>query len=124
MDRGMFSSGLAVFFATLGSAVGLGNIWKFPYLTGQYGGGAFLLVYLLCIIFVGLPVMLSEFYLGRKSRKGAVGAFATLAPGTGGKFIGKMGVASSYLIMFFYENKNFFSNYLHCCHINAFCYFL
>lgn len=87
----MFSSGLAVFFATLGSAVGLGNIWKFPYLTGQFGGGAFLLVYLLCIIFVGLPVMLSEFYLGRKSRKGAVGAFATLAPGTGGKFIGKMG---------------------------------
>ena len=103
MDRGMFSSGLAVFFATLGSAVGLGNIWKFPYLTGQFGGGAFLLVYLLCIIFVGLPVMLSEFYLGRKSRKGAVGAFATLAPGTGGKFIGKMGVASSYLIMFFYS---------------------
>ena len=103
MDRGMFSSGLAVFFATLGSAVGLGNIWKFPYLTGQFGGGAFLMVYLLCIVFVGLPVMLSEFYLGRKSRKGAVGAFATLAPGTGGKFIGKMGVASSYLIMFFYS---------------------
>ena len=45
MERGTFSSGLAVFFATLGSAVGLGNIWKFPYLTGQYGGGAFLLVY-------------------------------------------------------------------------------
>ena len=103
MDRGMFSSGLAVFFATLGSAVGLGNIWKFPYLTGQYGGGAFLLVYLLCIIFVGLPVMLSEFYLGRKTRMGAVGAFKKIAPGTPWKHIGTMGVASSYLIMFFYS---------------------
>lgn len=103
MDRGMFSSGLAVFFATLGSAVGLGNIWKFPYLTGQYGGGAFLLVYLLCIIFVGLPVMLSEFYLGRKTRMGAVGAFKKIAPGTPWKSIGTMGVASSYLIMFFYS---------------------
>lgn len=55
--RETFSSGLAVFFATLGSAVGLGNIWKFPYLTGQNGGGAFLLVYFFCILFVGLPII-------------------------------------------------------------------
>lgn len=99
----MFSSGLAVFFATLGSAVGLGNIWKFPYLTGQFGGGAFLLVYLVCIIFVGLPVMLSEFYIGRKTRLNAVGAIERLAPGKAWKHIGTMGVASSYLIMFFYS---------------------
>jgi NSS family neurotransmitter:Na+ symporter len=91
------------FFATLGSAVGLGNIWKFPYLTGQYGGGAFLLVYFLCIIFVGLPVMLSEFFIGRSTRKGAVGAFEKIAPYTSWKNIGKMGVAASYLIMFFYS---------------------
>ncbi len=103
MERGTFSSGLAVFFATLGSAVGLGNIWKFPYLTGQYGGGAFLLVYFLCIIFVGLPVMLSEFFIGRSTRKGAVGAFEKIAPDTSWKNIGKMGVAASYLIMFFYS---------------------
>lgn len=103
MDRGMFSSGLAVFFATLGSAVGLGNIWKFPYLTGQFGGGAFLLVYLVCIIFVGLPVMLSEFYIGRKTRLNAVGAIESLSPGKAWKHIGTMGVASSYLIMFFYS---------------------
>ena len=99
-----FSSGLAVFFATLGSAVGLGNIWKFPYLTGKYGGGAFLLVYLLCIIFVGLPVMISEFYIGRSTRKNAIGAFKRLkGPKTGWKTIGFAGILSSYLIMFFYS---------------------
>ena len=79
-SREKFSSGLAVFFATLGSAVGLGNIWKFPYLTGENGGGAFLLVYVLCIIFVGIPIMLGEFYIGRKTRKNTIGAFDKLAP--------------------------------------------
>ncbi len=103
MDREKFSSGLAVFFATLGSAVGLGNIWKFPYLTGQYGGGAFLLVYLACIVCVGLPVMYSEFVIGRRTRLNAVGALKKLAPGTPWKHIGTMGVAASYLIMFFYS---------------------
>jgi NSS family neurotransmitter:Na+ symporter len=103
MDREKFSSGLAVFFATLGSAVGLGNIWKFPYLTGQYGGGAFLLVYLACIVFVGLPVMLGEFVIGRRTRLNAVGAIEKLAPGTPWKHIGTMGVAAAYLIMFFYS---------------------
>lgn len=101
--REKFSSGLAVFFATLGSAVGLGNIWKFPYLTGQNGGGAFLLVYFICILFIALPIMISEFYVGRKTRKNAVGAFAALSPGTQWKQIGTMGVLSSYLIMFFYS---------------------
>lgn len=101
--RETFSSGLAVFFATLGSAVGLGNIWKFPYLTGQNGGGAFLLVYFFCILFVGLPVMLSEFYIGRKTRKNAVGALEQLKPGTQWKNIGIMGVGASCLIMFFYS---------------------
>lgn len=98
-----FSSGLAVFFATLGSAVGLGNIWKFPYLVGQNGGGAFLLVYLLCIIFVGLPVMVTEFCIGRKTHKNAVGALEELHPDSGWKYIGVMGVLASYFIMFFYS---------------------
>ena len=102
--RETFSSGLTVFFATLGSAVGLGNIWKFPYLTGQNGGGAFLLVYFFCILFVGLPVMLSEFYIGRKTRKNAVGALEQLKPGTPWKNIGIMGVGASCLIMFFYSS--------------------
>lgn len=104
IKREGFSSGLAVFFATLGSAVGLGNIWKFPYLTGKYGGGAFLLVYLLCIVFIGLPVMISEFCIGRRTRKNAVGAFGELrGPKTGWKTIGFAGILSSYLIMFFYS---------------------
>jgi len=103
LKREGFSSSLAAFFATLGSAVGLGNIWKFPYLTGANGGGAFLLVYLVCILFVGLPVMISEFFIGRKTRKNAVGALEQLKPGTGWKYIGVMGVISSYLIMFFYS---------------------
>jgi len=102
-SREKFSSGLAVFFATLGSAVGLGNIWKFPYLTGQYGGGAFLLVYFCCILFVGLPIMLGEFYIGRKARKNAVGALKQLKPGTSWKNIGIMGVGAAYMIMFFYS---------------------
>ncbi|MDR7866385.1 MAG: sodium-dependent transporter [Sporomusaceae bacterium] len=102
--RDTFSSGLAVFFATLGSAVGLGNIWKFPYLTGQYGGGAFLLVYLACIVFIGLPVMLGEFYIGRRTRRNAVGALAKLAPGAPWKHIGTMGVGAAFLIMFFYSS--------------------
>lgn len=101
--REKFSSGLAVFFATLGSAVGLGNIWKFPYLTGEFGGGAFLLVYLICIVFVGLPVMLGEFYVGRKTKKNAVGAFEQLSPGKSWKHIGTMGVGSAFFIMFFYS---------------------
>lgn len=101
--REIFSSGLAVFFATLGSAVGLGNIWKFPYVTGQNGGGAFLLIYFFCIIFVGLPIMLSEFYIGRKARKNAVGALKQLKPGTPWKNIGIMGVSAACVIMFFYS---------------------
>jgi len=102
-NREKFTSGLAVFFATLGSAVGLGNIWKFPYLTGKFGGGAFLFVYLICIVFVGLPVMISEFYIGRKTRKNAVGALEELKPKSPWKIIGYFGVLASYLIMFFYS---------------------
>ncbi|WP_371372592.1 sodium-dependent transporter [Sporomusa aerivorans] len=98
-----FSSGLAVFFATLGSAVGLGNIWKFPYLTGQFGGGAFLLIYFLCIILVGLPIMLGEFYLGRSTRKNVVGAYEQIKPGQGWGYTGIMAVLGVYFIMFFYS---------------------
>ena len=102
--RETFSSGLAVFFATLGSAVGLGNIWKFPYLTGVNGGGAFVLIYFICILLVGIPVMVSEFYIGRKTRTNAVGAFTKLKASKAWGFIGYMGVASAFLIMFFYSS--------------------
>ena len=102
--RETFSTGVAVFFATLGSAVGLGNIWKFPYLTGANGGGAFLLAYLLCVLLVGIPIMSCELYIGRKSRKNAVGAFKELNSAKNWKVIGFMGVLSAFLIMFFYSS--------------------
>lgn len=101
--RETFSSGLAIFFATLGSAVGLGNIWKFPYLTGANGGGAFILIYLICIALVGVPIMVAEFYLGRTTRSNAVGVFRKLKASKYWRVIGFMGMASSFLIMFFYS---------------------
>lgn len=104
MKRETFSTGLAVFFATLGSAVGLGNIWKFPYIVGSNGGGAFLFTYLLCVVFVGIPVMVCELYIGRIARANAVGAFKKLKPGTHWKCIGIMGVTTSFLIMFYYSD--------------------
>ena len=89
--------------ATVGCAVGLGNIWRFPYMLGQNGGAAFLAVYILCIILLGLPVMLSEFFIGRYTRKNAAGAFKVLAPGTKWSLIGYNGVLASFLILGFYS---------------------
>jgi NSS family neurotransmitter:Na+ symporter len=88
--------------AASGSAVGLGNVWKFPYITGQNGGGAFVLVYLVCIALVGLPIMLAEFTIGRKTSLNPVGAFRLLKPGTPWVGIGFMGVLAGFLILSFY----------------------
>lgn len=99
-----FSSGVAVFFATLGSAVGLGNVWKFPYMVGTNGGGAFLFVYLMCVIFVGLPVMISEIFIGRRTRKNVMGAVKKLKPNQPfWRIIAVFGMITVYLIMFFYS---------------------
>ncbi|MCK5802137.1 MAG: sodium-dependent transporter [Lentisphaeria bacterium] len=78
--RESWSGSMGFILAAAGSAVGLGNIWKFPYITGQNGGGAFVLVYLLCILVIGLPVMLCEITLGRHTQRNPVGAFKALAP--------------------------------------------
>lgn len=78
--REQWGSGLGFILAAAGSAVGLGNIWKFPYITGQHGGGAFVLVYLLCIAAIGIPVMICEVTLGRHTQRNPVGAFRQLAP--------------------------------------------
>lgn len=102
--RENFSSGIAVFFATLGSALGLGNMWKFPYLVGNNGGGAFLFVYLICVFLLGIPVMISEFFIGRHTRKNAIGAFTELKANPFWKCIGYMGILSSLFIMFFYTD--------------------
>lgn len=103
INRESFSGTLAVFFATLGSAVGLGNIWKFPYVVGKNGGAAFILVYLICVAFVGIPVMVSEFYIGRKTHKNVMGALKELTPNPVWKTIGVFGILTAYFIMFYYS---------------------
>ncbi len=100
--RGLWASRMGFILAASGSAIGLGNIWKFPYITGQNGGGAFVLVYLACIVVIGLPIMLSEFTLGRKTQLNPVGAFKKLAPGSTWTLVGFMGVVAGFLILSFY----------------------
>ncbi|MGI6631569.1 MAG: sodium-dependent transporter [Bacillota bacterium] len=100
--RDMFSTKLGVIIATLGSAVGLGNIWKFPYLTGVNGGAAFVIIYILCTLAVGLPVMISEHVLGRSARADAIQTFKKLAPNTPWWLVSGAGVISAFLIMAFY----------------------
>jgi neurotransmitter:Na+ symporter, NSS family len=101
--RDSFGSRFGIIAAAAGSAVGLGNIWKFPYVAGQNGGGAFLFVYLLFIIAIGLPVMISEFSIGRRAQRNAIGSFKKLAPGSPWYLVGVMGVAAAFLILSFYS---------------------
>ena len=77
-NKGQWSSKVGFLMAAIGSAVGLGNIWGFPYKMGANGGGAFLLVYVILVVFVGFAVMLGELTIGRKTGKGAVGAYRAL----------------------------------------------
>ena len=100
--RVTFGSRLGILLAAAGSAVGLGNIWRFPYMLGSNGGAAFLLVYIFCIIFLGLPVMIAEFYIGRHAKSNAAGAFRIIAPGTKWSIIGYIGVLAAFLILGFY----------------------
>ncbi len=88
--------------AAIGSAIGLGNIWRFPYITGQYGGGAFVLVYVGCVLVVGIPIMLAEFLIGRKTQRNCVGAFRSLRPRSLWVVTGWLGVVSGFVILSFY----------------------
>ena len=103
-ERAHWKSRTGFILASAGSAVGLGNIWKFPYITGVNGGGAFVLVYLACIVFVGLPVMVAEILLGRSTQKSPVGALRQLA-GRSSPWVafGWLGVASSFVILSYYS---------------------
>lgn len=100
--RGFWASRLGFVLAASGSAIGLGNVWKFPYVVGQNGGGAFVFIYLICIFAVGLPIMLAEFTLGRKTSLNPVGAFKALKPNTPWVGVGYMGVLAGFLILSFY----------------------
>ncbi|MTI65285.1 MAG: sodium-dependent transporter [Firmicutes bacterium] len=100
--RDSFGTKLGIIAAAAGSAIGLGNIWKFPYITGVFGGGAFLVVYLICIALIGLPVMLAEFIIGRRGQKNAIGSFKALAGDSKWYLSGTMGIASAFMILSFY----------------------
>ncbi|MEC8899798.1 MAG: sodium-dependent transporter [Candidatus Neomarinimicrobiota bacterium] len=101
-NREHWGSKLGFILAAAGSAVGIGNIWKYPHMAGQNGGAAFTLVYLLCILVVGLSIVIAEFAIGRKTQLSPVGAFEMLAPGSNWKWVGFLGVASAFVILSFY----------------------
>jgi neurotransmitter:Na+ symporter, NSS family len=105
--HGQWSSRLAFILAASGSAIGLGNIWKFPYLVGENGGGAFVLVYLLCVIAIGIPIMIAETMLGRRGRQSPINTMASLAEEAGAnplwRYVGWLGVLAGFLILSYYS---------------------
>lgn len=103
VNRGQWSSRFGFVLAAAGSAIGLGNIWRFPYTAGQNGGGAFVLVYLIFVALIGIPVLLSELSVGRATRLNPVGAYRKLAPGTAWPWLGAIGVACGFGILSFYS---------------------
>jgi NSS family neurotransmitter:Na+ symporter len=102
-NRDGFSSKLGVIAAAAGSAVGLGNIWRFPIVTTQNGGGAFLMLYIGFILLIGIPVMLSEFSIGRKAQLNAFGSFKKIAPNQPWYLVGILGILTAFAILAFYS---------------------
>ena len=103
MERANFGSKIGAILAAAGSAVGLGNIWRFPYEAGNHGGAAFILIYLGCVCLLGLPIMIAEFTVGRRSKASTGKAYSILAPGTQWKWIGYLGVLAGALILGYYS---------------------
>lgn len=101
--RDSFGSSFGVLVALAGSAVGLGNLWRFPYLVGENGGAAFILIYLVFVILIGIPILLSEFIIGRRSQANARGAFNKLAPGSHWRIAGSLAVLCCVMILSFYS---------------------
>ncbi|MDD3405883.1 MAG: sodium-dependent transporter [Paludibacteraceae bacterium] len=101
-SRIKFGSKFGIVAAAAGSAVGLGNIWKFPYEAGQNGGGAFLLIYILCVLLFGLPIMVSELVIGRRAHANVSGAFRQLSGTNHWAMVGLLGVITAFLILGFY----------------------
>ncbi len=101
--REHWSGRLGFILAAAGSAIGLGNIWKFPYITGENGGAAFILLYIFCIIIIGLPVMLCEMALGRKTQRNPVGAYSSVKPRSLWTGAGFLGVLAGFIILSFYS---------------------
>jgi len=103
MEREKFGSRLGFILISVGCAIGLGNVWRFPYIVGQYGGAAFILIYLAFLVIFGLPIMAMEFSVGRASRKSIADSFRELEPkGTKWHLFSWVGMAGNYLLMMFY----------------------
>lgn len=102
-NRGNFGSRLGLVLATAGSAVGLGNIWRFPFTTGQNGGAAFIIIYIICILMLGLPGMISEFIIGRHAATNAVRAYGVISGKRVWRVVGVMGILCSSIIFGFYS---------------------
>ena len=103
MQREKFSSRLGFILISAGCAIGLGNVWRFPYIVGKYGGAAFVLLYLLFLVIMGLPIMVMEFSVGRASQKSAALSFNVLEPkGTKWHWYRYGAMAGNYLLMMFY----------------------
>lgn len=100
--RATFATKVGAVAAAVGSAVGFGNIWRFPYVTGQDGGGAFLIIYLLSVILLGIPLMVAEFTIGRSAHRNVVGAFKHVSPGTAWRWVGVLGLLIATIILGFY----------------------
>ncbi|GMR66782.1 MULTISPECIES: sodium-dependent transporter [Bacillus] len=98
-----WTSKLGFIMAAAGSAIGLGAIWKFPYIAGKSGGGAFFLIFILFTVLIGLPLLIAEFMIGRSTQKQAVGAFKSIAPNTGWHWIGRLGVGTCFILLSFYS---------------------
>jgi len=102
-NRDSFGNSFGVLVALAGSAVGLGNIWRFPYLVGENGGAAFIILYVIFALFLSLPIMFSEFVIGRRSQANAVTAFSKLCPGKHWNLVGFLGVMTAFVITSFYS---------------------
>lgn len=101
-NRVTFATRMGGIAAAVGSAVGFGNVWRFPYITGQNGGAAFLLIYLFSVILLGMPLMIAEFVIGRSAHRNVVGAFRQVAPKTHWSLVGYLGLLVAILILGFY----------------------
>ena len=101
--RENFGSKLGAILAAAGSAVGLGNIWRFPIETGQNGGAAFIIIYIACVFLLGIPIMMSEFFIGRHTHTNTAGAYRKLAPDTPWKWVGRLGVLTGFVILSYYS---------------------
>lgn len=101
-ERINFGSKLGMVLATAGSAVGLGNVWRFPYMTGQNGGAAFIIIYVCCVLLLGIPCMVSEFIIGRHGAANTARAYSRMSHGSAWKYVGFMGVLTGFLITGYY----------------------